>query len=66
MGKVLDRSTKLDDLEDKSEILAEGAMQFRRGTKKLTWTMWVQSVRWKIFIGLLVLFALLIIFVPMM
>eukprot|EP00035_Acanthoeca_spectabilis_P004735 m.106520 g.106520 ORF g.106520 m.106520 type:complete len:76 (-) comp12704_c0_seq7:1273-1500(-) len=62
MGKVLDRSAKLDDLEDKSEKLSDGAVAFKRKSRRMTWLMWWQNMRWKIVIALVVLAILLIIF----
>eukprot|EP00040_Diaphanoeca_grandis_P013452 m.67997 g.67997 ORF g.67997 m.67997 type:complete len:143 (-) comp23900_c0_seq2:67-495(-) len=65
MGKVLDRSAKLDDLEDKSESLASGAMQFRRGTKKLSWQMWLNNMRWYFIIGFGILILILVFTIPL-
>ena len=45
---VLDRSAKLDDLEDASESLADGARQFRNGAKKLSRQVWWQNMKWKL------------------
>lgn len=42
--KVLDREDTLTNLQDKSETLMDGALAFRRGTKKMAWNMQWQNM----------------------
>ena len=46
MEKVLERDAKLDDLNDKSEALSDGAFRFQKTSKKLKQAMCWQNYRW--------------------
>eukprot|EP00043_Microstomoeca_roanoka_P015993 m.161080 g.161080 ORF g.161080 m.161080 type:complete len:184 (+) comp16372_c0_seq2:447-998(+) len=54
IGKVLDRGGRLDDLEDKSEVLMQGAFAFQRGSRRLTRELWWKRTRARIIIGLII------------
>eukprot|EP00041_Stephanoeca_diplocostata_P008980 m.135633 g.135633 ORF g.135633 m.135633 type:complete len:130 (+) comp17560_c0_seq1:180-569(+) len=54
MEKVLERDAKLDDLQDKSESLADGAYRFKTTSRQLKNAMWWKNVRcWVFFFVLL-------------
>ncbi|EGD80461.1 hypothetical protein PTSG_11105 [Salpingoeca rosetta] len=61
IGKVLERGGKLDDLEDKSEVLMQGSFAFQRGSRRLTRELWWKRTRARIIIGLIVAAILAII-----
>eukprot|EP00051_Salpingoeca_urceolata_P021224 m.329865 g.329865 ORF g.329865 m.329865 type:complete len:154 (+) comp19758_c0_seq8:119-580(+) len=63
VSKVLERGDHLEDIEDKSERLMDSSIAFKRGTKKLTWNMWWQHIKYRIFIIVGVIITLLIIIV---
>jgi len=61
MEKVLERDAKLNDLEDKSDALAEGSSRFQMTSKKLKNQMWWQNLKWQICMVLIVLIIIAII-----
>ncbi|XP_002132118.2 vesicle-associated membrane protein 4-like [Ciona intestinalis] len=63
IGKVLERGDKLEDLQDKSESLADSATHFNTHATRLRKQMWWKDMRTKIVIGVLLLMILIIIIV---
>ena len=64
MEKVIERDAELGELEDKSEALVDGALQFRTGATRLRRQMWWQDKRQLALIILVVVVILLIIILP--
>ena len=62
--KAIERDAELGILEDKSEALVEGALQFRNGATRLRRQMWWQDKRQLALIILVVVIILLIIILP--
>ncbi|CAG2163052.1 unnamed protein product [Oppiella nova] len=61
IDKMLDRGSRLDHLEDRSEMLSNRADEFRVGARRVARRMWWQNMRVNIFIGVVVLVVILII-----
>ncbi|XP_076812064.1 vesicle-associated membrane protein 4-like [Clavelina lepadiformis] len=61
IGKVMDRGERLEDLQDKSESLADSATNFNIRATKLRKQMWWKSFRMKVFLVIVILFIILII-----
>lgn len=64
ISKVLDRGSKLEDLQDKSEELEMSASHFRSGSRRLQRKMWWQNFRLKLIFAFIVIAILIIIIVP--
>lgn len=64
MSKVLDRGSKLEDLQDKSEDLEMSASHFRSGSRRLQKKLWWQNFRLKLIFAFIVIVILIIIIVP--
>lgn len=62
--KAIERDAELGVLEDKSEALVDGALQFRTGATRLRRQMWWQDKRQLVLIILVVVVILLIIILP--
>ena len=62
--KAIERDAELGILEDKSEALVEGALQFRNGATRLRRQMWWQDKKQLALIILVVVVILLIIILP--
>eukprot|EP00042_Codosiga_hollandica_P026614 m.127004 g.127004 ORF g.127004 m.127004 type:complete len:97 (-) comp52249_c0_seq1:231-521(-) len=58
MVKVLERDQKLNDLEDKSEGLRDGAARFEKSAVKLKRKMWWKNLK---FMGILALVVIVLI-----
>ncbi|XP_028395085.1 synaptobrevin homolog 1-like [Dendronephthya gigantea] len=65
MSKVLDRGTKLDDLQDKTEDLDMSAFKFVRGSRRLQRKMWWQNMKLKLLFGFIFLGLLLVLIVSL-
>ena len=62
--KAIERDAELGVLEDKSEALVDGSLQFRNGATRLRRQMWWQDKRQLALIVLVVVIILLIIILP--
>ncbi|KNC87136.1 hypothetical protein SARC_00759 [Sphaeroforma arctica JP610] len=51
IGKVLDRGDRLEQIEERSEGLMEGAEAFRSGSNRVRRQMWWQKIRLQFLIG---------------
>eukprot|EP00123_Amoebidium_parasiticum_P013587 comp22043_c0_seq1/m.32028 comp22043_c0_seq1/g.32028 ORF comp22043_c0_seq1/g.32028 comp22043_c0_seq1/m.32028 type:complete len:131 (-) comp22043_c0_seq1:181-573(-) len=63
LTKVVERGDRLQDLEDKSESLVEGASAFRSGAQRARRKYWWQHVRLTVLMGGIALAILIIIIV---
>ena len=61
IDKILERGSRLDNLEDRSEQLSNRADEFRVGARRVSRKMWWQNMRINIFIGVVVVIVILII-----
>lgn len=61
IDKVLDRGERLEDLQDKSDNLADTASDFNMRARRLQKKMWWRQMKMKICIGLGILIILIII-----
>eukprot|EP00211_Chloroparvula_japonica_P015633 CAMPEP_0119126054 /NCGR_PEP_ID=MMETSP1310-20130426/5118_1 /TAXON_ID=464262 /ORGANISM="Genus nov. species nov., Strain RCC2339" /LENGTH=219 /DNA_ID=CAMNT_0007116183 /DNA_START=150 /DNA_END=805 /DNA_ORIENTATION=- len=59
--KVLDRGAKLEDLEDKTDILTSHAEMFHQKSKQVKWQMWWESYKMFIVGGTLLVVVLILI-----
>lgn len=59
--KILERGSRLDHLEDRSEMLSSRADEFRVHSRRVSRKMWWQNMRMNIIIGSVVLVIILII-----
>ncbi|XP_067126502.1 vesicle-associated membrane protein 4-like [Centruroides vittatus] len=64
IGRIVDRGEKLEDLEDKSDLLSSNADYFRNSARRMQRKMWWQNMKLKIIIGLIIVAILLIIIIP--
>ncbi|XP_068695159.1 vesicle-associated membrane protein 8-like [Montipora capricornis] len=64
ISKVLDRGTKLEDLQDKSEDLEMSASHFRSGSRRLQRKLWWQNFRLKLIFAFIFIVILIVIIVP--
>ena len=62
--KAIERDAELGILEDKSEALVEGSLQFRSGATRLRRQMWWQDKKQLALIILVIVVILLIIILP--
>eukprot|EP00842_Homolaphlyctis_polyrhiza_P006074 jgi/Hompol1/6468/HPOL_004998-RA len=51
--KVMARGEKLDTLQNKTDDLAQGAMQFKKGSKEVQNYMWWKNMKLNLIIGLI-------------
>ncbi|CAB3992948.1 vesicle-associated membrane 4-like [Paramuricea clavata] len=65
MNKVLDRGSKLEDLQDKTEDLDMSAFKFVRGSRKLQRKMWWQNMKLKLLFGFIFLALLVVLIVSL-
>ena len=65
VSKVLDRGSKLEDLQDKTEDLDISAFQFARGSRKLQRKLWWQNVKLKLLFGFILLALLLVLIISL-
>lgn len=63
IDKVVERGDCLDDLQDKSDNLADGARNFSNRAVRLRKKMWWNNLRTKIFIALILIVLILIIII---
>nr|CAB3267591.1 vesicle-associated membrane protein 4-like [Phallusia mammillata] len=61
IGKVMDRGERLEDLQDKSENLADAATNFNSRATRLRKQMWWNNFKTKLIIGIVLAIILLII-----
>ncbi len=61
IDKILERGSRLDHLEDRSEMLSNRADEFRVGARRVSRKMWWQNMKINIFIGVVVVIIILII-----
>ncbi len=61
IDKILERGSRLDHLEDRSEMLSNRADEFRVGARRVSRKMWWQNMKVNIFIGVVVVIIILII-----
>jgi|NOAtaT_7_FD_contig_31_183212_length_1050_multi_5_in_0_out_0_2 hypothetical protein len=62
VAKAIDRDVKLNDLEDKSDALKEGAFRFESASKKLKWQMCRKNAKfWGILLLVIAVFLIIII-----
>uniref|UniRef100_A0A6C0EC70 V-SNARE coiled-coil homology domain-containing protein n=1 Tax=viral metagenome TaxID=1070528 RepID=A0A6C0EC70_9ZZZZ len=59
--KVMDRDAKLNDLEDKSEALRDGAARFENTARKLKWSYCKKNAKFWIILILVILIFIVII-----
>ncbi|XP_013793616.1 vesicle-associated membrane protein 4-like isoform X1 [Limulus polyphemus] len=64
IGKIMERGDRLEELEDKSEMLSTHADQFTSSAKKMRNRMWWRNIKMKILLAVVIIVILLIIFVP--
>ncbi|KXS09979.1 synaptobrevin [Gonapodya prolifera JEL478] len=62
--KVVERGERLETLQTKTDDLAMGAMQFKKGASGVRRQMWLKNMKLKILIAVIVIVILLIIIVP--
>ncbi|TPX33880.1 hypothetical protein SmJEL517_g03339 [Synchytrium microbalum] len=62
--KVMQRGEKLESLQNKTDDLQQGALQFKRGATKVRRQMWWKDLKLKIIIAVIVIVILIIIIVP--
>ncbi|XP_046844170.1 synaptobrevin homolog 2-like isoform X2 [Xenia sp. Carnegie-2017] len=65
MNKVLDRGSKLEDLQDKTDDLDMSAFKFVRGSRKLQRKMWWQNMKLKVLFGFILVSLLLVLIVSL-
>lgn len=60
--KVMQRGEKLDSLQNKTEDLQQGALQFKKGASRVRREMWLKNLKMKIiiFVIIAILLALII------
>lgn len=64
IGKIIERDGKLEDLEDKSELMSNHADDFRSSAKKMQRKMWWQNMKLRLIIGgiaVIIVFIIIII-----
>lgn len=63
IGKVLDRGERLEDLQDKTDDLAAGALTFHKSASKLQKKMWWRNMKIRLcFLGIVLVIVAIIIF----
>ncbi|KAI9207244.1 synaptobrevin [Polychytrium aggregatum] len=62
--KVMARGEKIETLQNKTDDLQQGALQFKRGATKVRSQMWWKDFKLKIIIAVIVVVVLVIIIVP--
>ncbi|KAJ3109580.1 hypothetical protein HDU96_007183 [Phlyctochytrium bullatum] len=63
--KVIGRGEKLDSLQNKTDDLQQGALQFKRGAAKVKSQMWWKDLKLKLIIAGIVIVVLIVIIVPL-
>lgn len=64
INKVLERDSKLSDLQDKSESLEQNAYRFQKNSTQLRRNMWWQDKKQLALLCLVIVIILIIIIVP--
>ncbi|TPX66570.1 hypothetical protein SpCBS45565_g04391 [Spizellomyces sp. 'palustris'] len=62
--KVMARGERLDSLQNKTDDLQQGALQFKRGATKVRRQMWWKDLKLKLIIAAIVIVMLIVIIVP--
>ncbi|KAI8906539.1 hypothetical protein PhCBS80983_g01009 [Powellomyces hirtus] len=62
--KVMQRGERLESLQNKTDDLQQGALQFKRGATKVRRQMWWKDLKLKLIIAAIVIVILIIIIVP--
>ncbi|KAJ3152744.1 hypothetical protein HDU86_005501 [Geranomyces michiganensis] len=62
--KVMQRGERLESLQNKTDDLQQGALQFKRGATKVRRQMWWKDLKLKIVIAVIVIIILIVIIVP--
>lgn len=62
INKILERGTRLDHLEDRSEILSSRADEFRVSSRRVSRKMWWQNMRLNVIIVLVIAAIALILY----
>ncbi|KAJ3272838.1 hypothetical protein HK104_004383, partial [Borealophlyctis nickersoniae] len=62
--KVMARGEKLESLQNKTDDLQQGALQFKRGATKVRRQMWWKDLKLKLIIAGVVIVILIVIIVP--
>ncbi|KAJ3013732.1 hypothetical protein HKX48_005543 [Thoreauomyces humboldtii] len=62
--KVMARGEKLESLQNKTDDLQQGALQFKRGATKVRRQMWWKDLKLKLIIAAIIIVILIIIIVP--
>ncbi|TPX34105.1 hypothetical protein SeMB42_g07378 [Synchytrium endobioticum] len=62
--KVMQRGERLESLQNKTDDLQQGALQFKKGATKVRRQMWWKDLKLKIIIAAVVIVILIIIIVP--
>ncbi|XP_065176011.1 uncharacterized protein LOC135805823 [Sycon ciliatum] len=64
IGKVLDRGDRLEDLQDKTDDLAAGALTFHKSASKLQQKMWWRNMKMRLCFVLIILIIIAFIAIP--
>ncbi|KNC98416.1 uncharacterized protein SPPG_06120 [Spizellomyces punctatus DAOM BR117] len=62
--KVMARGERLESLQNKTDDLQQGALQFKRGATKVRRQMWWKDLKLKLIIAAIVIVILIVIIVP--
>lgn len=64
IGMVIERGDRLDDIEERSEYLMEGAAAFHTGARNVRRKMWWQNIRMTVLLGSIavVIFIILLVY----
>ncbi|KAJ3029126.1 UNVERIFIED_CONTAM: hypothetical protein HDU68_000081 [Siphonaria sp. JEL0065] len=63
--KVMARGEKLESLQNKTDDLQQGALQFKKGANKVRGQMWWKDLKMKLIIAAIVIIIIIIIVVPL-
>ncbi|KAJ3048051.1 hypothetical protein HDU99_009278, partial [Rhizoclosmatium hyalinum] len=63
--KVMARGEKLESLQNKTDDLQQGALQFKKGANKVRGQMWWKDLKMKMIIAAIVIIIIIIIVVPL-
>lgn len=63
--KVVARGEKLESLQNKTDDLQQGALQFKKGANKIKGQMWLKDLKLKLIIAGIVVVILIVIIVPL-
>jgi vesicle-associated membrane protein 4 len=64
VDKLAQRGENLNSLQDKTDNLAVSAQGFNQGANRVRQKMWRSNMKWKIILGLGIVFLILIIVIP--